>query len=284
MDVALDHLHRAVHAELGEEERDLPALGGEDLLLRRQVPQLALERADRLLAGRVDELLVGLAVLALVGGVRRSTTPRSRDGARPGTPGARRARSGSPSRGGSRPSRPPGSGGTARRAASTRRAGPRPARPYSRATSPSRRSTSKSSLTSATPPSGSGTPPCDVPVWTLTLRESRRARRPRVELAPVAVEVGPELLLGRVLLADLADLAADADRDAVRLERPDQRRQLGRPDVVLALLLVDRRLREVDERRASRCRCCDSRRRSRAGRPAGSPRSSPPGRRRTSSR
>ena len=31
------------------------------------------------------------------------------------------------------------------------------------------RRTSKSSSTSATPPSGSGTPPCDVPVWTLTL-------------------------------------------------------------------------------------------------------------------
>ena len=34
-----------------------------------QLPELALERADRLLAGRVDELLVGLARLALVGGV-----------------------------------------------------------------------------------------------------------------------------------------------------------------------------------------------------------------------
>src|SRR5688572_17599685 len=69
MDEALDHLHRAVHAELREKEGNLPALGREDLLLRRQVPELALERADRLLPRRVDELFVGLAILALFGGV-----------------------------------------------------------------------------------------------------------------------------------------------------------------------------------------------------------------------
>ena len=49
-------------------------------------------------------------------------------------------------------------------------------------------------------------------------------------------------------MADLADLAADADRHAVGLERPDEGRQLGRPDVVLALLFVDGRLRQVDQR------------------------------------
>ncbi len=48
---------------------NLRRCGGEDLVLRRQVPQLPLERPDRLLAGRVDELLVGLVGLALVGGV-----------------------------------------------------------------------------------------------------------------------------------------------------------------------------------------------------------------------
>ena len=69
-DVRPDHLARPVDAELGEQERDLAALGREDLVLGREVPQLALERPDRLLAGRVDELLVGLAVLALVGRVR----------------------------------------------------------------------------------------------------------------------------------------------------------------------------------------------------------------------
>ena len=50
-------------------------------------------------------------------------------------------------------------------------------------------------------------------------------------------------------MSDLADLAADADRDPVGLERPDQRGQFGRPNVVLALLLVDGRLRQVDEGR-----------------------------------
>ena len=48
MDVALDHLQRPVHAELGEQEGDLPALSRKDLLLRWQVPELTLERADRL--------------------------------------------------------------------------------------------------------------------------------------------------------------------------------------------------------------------------------------------
>ena len=57
-----------------------------------------------------------------------------------------------------------------------------------------------------------------------------------------------QLRNGRVLGPHLADLATDADRHAVRLERPDERRQLGRPPVVLALLLIDVRLREVDQR------------------------------------
>ena len=71
------------------------------------------------------------------------------------------------------------------------------------------------------------------------------ARRARA----IAIEVGAQLLDGRVLRADLADLAADADGHAVRLERPDQRGQLGRAPVVLALLLVDGRLGQVDQRR-----------------------------------
>jgi hypothetical protein len=47
-------------------KRHLAARRGQDLVLRRQVPQLPLEGPDRLLAGRVDELLVGLPFLALV--------------------------------------------------------------------------------------------------------------------------------------------------------------------------------------------------------------------------
>ena len=81
------------------------------------------------------------------------------------------------------------------------------------------------------------------------LGDARGARGQAVELAPIAVEIGAQLGHGRVLGPDLADLATDADRDAVGLERPDERRQLGRAQVVLALLLVDGRLREVDQRR-----------------------------------
>ena len=51
----------------------------------------------------------------------------------------------------------------------------------------------------------------------------------------------------RVLVPDLADLAAHADGDPVRLEGADERRQLGRAGVVLALLLVDPRPGEIDE-------------------------------------
>ena len=69
LDVALDHVARVVHPQLGEEVRDLATLAGQDLVLGRELPELALERPDRLLAGRVHELLVGLAGLALVGGV-----------------------------------------------------------------------------------------------------------------------------------------------------------------------------------------------------------------------
>ena len=49
-----------------EQELDLGGLGGENLVLRGEVPQFALERPDCLLAGRVHELLVGLIRLPLV--------------------------------------------------------------------------------------------------------------------------------------------------------------------------------------------------------------------------
>src|SRR5512140_2213221 len=49
---------RAIHLELIEQEPDLRGLRGEDLVLRGKLPELPLERADRLLAGRVDELRV----------------------------------------------------------------------------------------------------------------------------------------------------------------------------------------------------------------------------------
>jgi len=72
------------------------------------------------------------------------------------------------------------------------------------------------------------------------LREPDRALRPRIQLAAVAVEVGLELVRCGVLLADLADLAADADGHAVGLERADEGGQLCRAHVVLVLLLVER--------------------------------------------
>ena len=87
----------------------------------------------------------------------------------------------------------------------------------------------KSSLTSATPPPGSGTPPCEVPGLDAHLGQAAAsASGAAIELAAVAIEVRAQLLLGRVLLADLADLAADADRHAGRLVLADERRQLGR--------------------------------------------------------
>ena len=39
-DVLLHHVEEIVHTELGEEEADLATLGGEDLVLRVEVPQL----------------------------------------------------------------------------------------------------------------------------------------------------------------------------------------------------------------------------------------------------
>src|SRR3954470_12657022 len=72
VDVAIDHRARIVHAELGEQVRDLAPLRSQDLALGLEVPELALERADGLLARRVHELLVGLARLALIGDVREA--------------------------------------------------------------------------------------------------------------------------------------------------------------------------------------------------------------------
>src|SRR5262245_57386600 len=69
LDVSVHHPPRGVGPQLGEQEPELAALGGEDLVLRVQLPQPALERADRLLPGRVQELLLVLPRLALVGRV-----------------------------------------------------------------------------------------------------------------------------------------------------------------------------------------------------------------------
>src|SRR6187401_3537900 len=59
LDVRLDHLARVVDPQLREQVGDLAPLGGEDLVLRFELPELALERPESLLAGAVDELLIG---------------------------------------------------------------------------------------------------------------------------------------------------------------------------------------------------------------------------------
>ena len=81
------------------------------------------------------------------------------------------------------------------------------------------------------------------------LRDAAGPRCTSIELAAVPTEVGQQVGDGGVLGADLADLAAHADRDPVGLERADEGGQLGRAGVVLALLLVDVRLGEIDQRR-----------------------------------
>jgi len=68
-----------------------------------------------------------------------------------------------------------------------------------------------------------------------------------MQLAAEPVQVCPQLLFRRVLLALLADLATDTDRDAIRLLVPDERRDLRCASIVLALLLVHHRKGEIDQ-------------------------------------
>ena len=163
--------------ELVEQEADLLRLGGEDLVLRLEVPQLALERPERLLARRVHELLVGLVRLALVERVgeaprldllvelarerrvlveqvleaRREVDLRRLDVAEAMEQLVRQRRGAVLDRAGER---------------RTRAARPRPAARGSRSRP----------RPMPTVPSGMTMPPCDVPVWTLTLLIPMRAR------------------------------------------------------------------------------------------------------------
>src|SRR5262245_53727394 len=65
-----DHGLRAADRELGEQEGELLLERAGDRVadLGGEAPQLALEHAERLLAGLVEKLLVGVAALPLVGG------------------------------------------------------------------------------------------------------------------------------------------------------------------------------------------------------------------------
>ena len=114
----------------------LGLLAGDDLVLGRQLPQLALERAERLLARLVEELDVRLAVLALVGAVVEAPRLDLGEQVAPGRRGARRARSGSRWRGGSRRSRPAGKRWKSSSGSVEAPCWTAPARPYVRATSP----------------------------------------------------------------------------------------------------------------------------------------------------
>ena len=66
------------------------------------------------------------------------------------------------------------------------------------------------------------------------------------EVPVEAVEIGAQLVGRGVVLADLADLAADGDDQLLVLA--DERGQLGGARVVLLLLLVERLEGEVHER------------------------------------
>src|SRR5262249_32930730 len=65
----------------------------------------------------------------------------------------------------------------------------------------------------------------------------------------VRVHVGAKLLGRRVGLSDLADLAADRNRHGLGLARADELREVGAPPRILGLLLGQRGLREIHQRR-----------------------------------
>ena len=71
----------------------------------------------------------------------------------------------------------------------------------------------------------------------------------RLQRLEVAAHEGVQLVDVGVLAADLADLAADRDRDALRLVLADELREVGAQVAVHRLLLVERRLVEVHQRR-----------------------------------
>ena len=70
-----------------------------------------------------------------------------------------------------------------------------------------------------------------------------------LQRAVEAVHVGVQFVDVGVLAADLANLAADRHRDALRLVLADERREIRGQRDVDVLLLGERRLVEIDERR-----------------------------------
>ena len=82
------------------------------------------------------------------------------------------------------------------------------------------------------------------------LGQSLGARRTPGERLVEAVHVGHELFHRRVLGTDFADLAADRDIHALRLQLAHRQRQLHSLLVIRALLLLERRLGEIDQGRS----------------------------------
>ena len=98
-------------------------------------------------------------------------------------------------------------------------------------------------------PSDATKPPCAVPVCTLILLMPSSVGAARLQRLQVAAHERVQLVDVGVLAADLADFAADRDGDAVRLVRADERGEVGAQVAVDLLLLVERRLVEIDQRR-----------------------------------
>ena len=247
-DIRLDHLPRPVHAKLREQEGKLAALRREDLVLRIQIPQLPLERPDRLLAGRVDELLVGLVGLALVSRVLeapfadpfvellrerrvfvqevlepcREVDLRRLDSREVMEQLVRQCRR-TMLHGAGKAVRASDLAELAQHIEIELDLGHAAVRQRDPAMARARLDTH--------------------------LREADRAGRAPLKLGVVAIEVRAQVLHRRVLVTDLADLTADAHGDPVALDRSDERGELRGARVVLVLLGVDGRLRQVDERR-----------------------------------
>ncbi len=62
----------------------------------------------------------------------------------------------------------------------------------------------------------------------------------------VALHIGVEFFDGRVLVADLANLATQRDIDAFRLDLAHVLGQAGAERVVRVLLLIERRIAQID--------------------------------------
>ena len=80
------------------------------------------------------------------------------------------------------------------------------------------------------------------------LRQPALVADPGAERRIEALDERFQLIDGAVLLADFTDLATNGDRHATRLELTNERCQLGAAPVILALLLGQRRERQLDQR------------------------------------